>query len=151
MIHQIHTPEVLKNIPDGTIISWLRIPGDPTSAAVAFVHSEIEQEVDLDGRPIAAHTGPIVWISPGGWQPMTIDDAGITYPAEVIRWGDLTPSPEPMAESPSLPPLPLLPMIGGMSSPSSRQVALKCAAQRAVGNTEHVLEVATAFEKWLDR
>lgn len=32
----------LTNVPDGTLITWLRIPGDPTSEAVAFVRHEDE-------------------------------------------------------------------------------------------------------------
>lgn len=149
-----HTPiynaDELRNVPDGTIISWLRIPGDPASAAVAFVNHEIEQEVDLDGRP-TGHTGPITWISPGGWQSMTLEESSVTFPAEVLRWGGhmvpaAWPEPLPFTE------LPLLPRIGGTSS---RQVALECAARAWQGmrkpSDDEMIATAEAFEKWLDR
>lgn len=82
----IHDEHHLAVVPDGTVISWLRIPGDPTSEAVAFVR----REVDYDNPTV--HGGPhaTVWISPGGWDPMTIEQAGVTFPAHVIRWGDVS-------------------------------------------------------------
>lgn len=35
----------LRTLPDGTIISWLRVPGDRTSEAVAFVRREVSSGV----------------------------------------------------------------------------------------------------------
>ncbi|UXE04432.1 hypothetical protein SEA_FUNSIZED_61 [Mycobacterium phage Funsized] len=72
-------------VPDGTIITWLRIPGDRTSEAVAFVR----REVDYDSP--TPHGGPTVtvWISPGGWDPQTIESAGVNFPCRVVRWGNL--------------------------------------------------------------
>lgn len=74
----IPTADDLSELPDGSLISWLRIVGDETSRAVAFVHIE-KRGTDEE----------IVWISPGGWSPMSPDEAGILYPAQVVIWGDL--------------------------------------------------------------
>lgn len=59
----------LAALPDGSIVRWLRIEGDQTSEAVGILHRQ-------DGE---------TWVSPGGWDPMTINV--ITAPATVIRYG----------------------------------------------------------------
>jgi hypothetical protein len=71
----------LTNVPDGTLITWLRIPGDPTSEAVAFVRHEDDYETP------AAHGGPTrtTWVSPGGWAPQSPEEAGVTYPCHVVN------------------------------------------------------------------
>lgn len=79
----------LERVPDGTIISWLRIPGDSTSEAVAFVRVEAWR------APMTGETGRDVWISPGGWDPMSVEQAGVSFPATVIRWGEVAISEEP--------------------------------------------------------
>lgn len=62
----------LRTLPDGTIISWLRVPGDRTSSeAVAFVRREVSNG---SGFPQVD-----VWISPGGWDPQTIESAGCRF------------------------------------------------------------------------
>lgn len=166
----------LAALPDGSIITWLRIPGDETSEAIAFVHVEMEQCTDLDGRPLAfGNEAPgelpgmmrVVWISPGGWQPMTIEDAGVNYPVHVLRWGEGTDDdyqakvdqiqsrwawPEPP---------PLLPMLDGLHGGTwAREKALECASRfwagQAVGATgwvdhEQICTTAERFETWLDR
>ena len=63
-------------LEDGTIISWLRVPGDETSAALAFVHQEIDPDID-------SHE-PVLWVSPGGWSPQSPEQAGVTYPAMAL-------------------------------------------------------------------
>lgn len=68
-------------VPDGTIITWQRILGDPTSEAVAFVRRELDPADSL---------GVVVWVSPGGWDPQTIESAGVTFPCRVVRWGDVS-------------------------------------------------------------
>lgn len=83
----------LERVPDGTVISWLRIPGDSTSEAVAFVRREVE--TDHDDETETPVTREVVWISPGGWAPHTIESAGVTFPATVIRWGEVTVSEAP--------------------------------------------------------
>lgn len=84
----------LRTLPDGTIISWLRIIGDPTSEAVAFVRREVTNE---SGFPTVD-----VWISPGGWDPQTIESAGVTFPAHVVRLGEFNPEHYLGAELPLL-------------------------------------------------
>lgn len=85
----------LETLPDGTIITWLRIPGDDTSEAVAFVRRETDpvQNGGIDH---------VVWITPGGWQPMSPEEAGINYPCRVIRFGDFNPEHYSGAELPLL-------------------------------------------------
>lgn len=84
----------LRTLPDGTIISWLRIIGDNTSEAVAFVRREVTNE---SGFPTVD-----VWISPGGWDPQTIESAGVTFPAHVVRLGEFNPEHYLGAEIPLL-------------------------------------------------
>ena len=60
-------------LADGTLLTWERITGDATSMAIAFVHSEAD--------PDDPEADPVLWISPGGWQPVSPMQAGITYPA----------------------------------------------------------------------
>ena len=66
----------LTNVPDGTIITWLRIPGDSTSEAVAFVR----HEDDYDSPTTYGGPSRVTWVSPGGWHPQSPEDAGVTYP-----------------------------------------------------------------------
>lgn len=83
----VDTQAQLEALPDGTIISWLRIPGDETSRALAFVRVEV-----VTDQSFAYDVGErIVWISPGGWAPQTPESAEITYPVEVIRLGEFRP------------------------------------------------------------
>ncbi|AER48972.1 hypothetical protein CM14_gp59 [Mycobacterium phage Acadian] len=149
----------LETVPDGTVISWLRIPGDHTSEAVAFVRQEIEQRPcawsPADGRPINFAETRVTWISPGGWDPMSVEDAGVTFPATVIRWGEVPVNDEP------LPPQAFTLASGGTWS---RETALKAAVELFRGDTLYVLprngegpvlgpvlQVAEDFQAWLDR
>ncbi|QFP94676.1 hypothetical protein I5G59_gp56 [Mycobacterium phage LilMcDreamy] len=92
----IATPQQLAEVPDGTIISWLRINGDPTSEAVAFVRVE-HPDCDVLGLCTDPRCpGPTVWISPGGWDPMSIEQADVRFPATVIRWGEVNASEAPV-------------------------------------------------------
>ncbi len=84
----------LTNVPDGTIITWLRIPGDSTSEAVAFVRHEDDYDTPT------AHGGAVrtTWVSPGGWAPQSPEDAGVTYPC--VAHTELDPAePEILAEA----------------------------------------------------
>lgn len=166
----------IESVPDGTIITWLRIPGDSTSAAVAFVNHESEQNVDLDGRPTGPDNGMhrITWISPGGWQPMTVEDAGVTYPAQVLRWGENDhttdaeiirtasadwgryESPRTLPEFQRITVLPdppeFVPLLHGGTW--AREKALECASRvhaRLSWTTSNVLATAEDFEAWLNR
>lgn len=67
--------EALSVLPDGTIISWLRIPGDPTSRAIAFLRRDVDPETGDD----------LHWITPGGWEPMSPAQAAMTYPVSIVR------------------------------------------------------------------
>jgi len=138
--------EHLRTLPDGTIITWLRIPGDPTSEAVAFVRREVAWDTapPHSSRP----PKPIVWISPGGWDPKTIEQAGVTFPAQIVRWGEFMPDAVPVSD------LPLVAecLHGGTWA---REKALECAATYSTnchGFTERdVLTVAQRFQEWLER
>lgn len=160
-------------IPDGTIITWYRIPGDETSEAVAFVRQAYEYSgIREDEEAGIRSQEQVTWISPGGWDPMTIESAGITYPAKVLRWGNLLKDIEPdwsFAEQSAageteipVPPefqrLTVMPegwptIHGGTWA---REKALECAASvyRGGGHNVsggHVTSLAAEFETWLDR
>lgn len=164
-------------VPDGTIIRWLRIPGDETSEVVAFVRHETENV------PRSEHLGDssrmsrdVMWISPGGWQAMTLEDAGVTYPAEVLRWGSAASvadarakfdqiqadqkfsawpeHPEAFCSTPGM--INLDTLTGGTWA---RETALNAAAVVMAGeasnasnwiNAKQVTDMAEAFEEWLD-
>lgn len=159
--HALVDQSAIEAAPNGTIISWVRIPGDITSEAIAFIRQQDEwtpaSDPERDGE-----TRRVTWISPGGWDPMTIDQAGIRYPAHVIRWGEVDDYqekfnviqtqadgqwtwPEPPA---------MMPLTGGTWA---REKALECATQWTLSeaNTLHnvgtVLAIAERFEAWLDR
>lgn len=139
----------LEVVPDGTVISWLRIPGDPTSEAVAFVRREVETvHDDATERPL---TRAVVWISPGGWAPQTIESAGVTFPCHVIRWGDVSSTVITASEAPAA----VETLFAGGTYP--RDHALLCAATAWAGMSairdrdRTMLETAEKFEEWLRR
>lgn len=149
----IATVDDLHRVPDGTVISWLRIPGDHTSEAVAFVRREREiTAMDGGGRP--TEWDNVVWITPGGWQPMTPADAGVTYPATVIRWGEV-----PATEDPADPlPYPFAIPTIDTGGTWARQAALDAAARVWAGNavnahawveSDKVIDTAERFAAWL--
>ncbi|AYB70599.1 hypothetical protein SEA_SERENDIPITOUS_58 [Mycobacterium phage Serendipitous] len=152
----------LETVPDGTVISWLRIPGDHTSEAVAFVRQEIEQRPcawsPADGRPINFAETRVTWISPGGWDPMSVEEAGVTFPATVIRWGEVSASEQPPGIDH------LFSGVLDHGGTWSRETALKAAVELFRGDTLYVLprngggpvlgpvlQVAEDFQAWLDR
>jgi hypothetical protein len=143
----------LRTLPDGTIISWRRIPGDPTSEAVAFVRREIEAVSPEDGRPFHV----TVWISPGGWDPQTIEGAGVTFPCQVVRWGEFTPEAVPSNELPLLTETISGCLHGGTWSrekaldASARVHAGQMAGRLGMSGHADVLATAEVFEAWLDR
>ncbi|WAB09559.1 hypothetical protein SEA_WOOPER_56 [Gordonia phage Wooper] len=61
--------DAIKALPDGSLISWLRVPGDESSEAAAFVR----------------HEGDDTWLSPGGWDPLPI--SAVDLPAQIVRFG----------------------------------------------------------------
>ncbi|QHB37794.1 hypothetical protein I5G63_gp053 [Mycobacterium phage Imvubu] len=134
-------------VPDGTIITWRRIVGDPTSEAVAFVRREVDRYDD--GSPRVD-----VWISPGGWDPMTIEQAGVTYPAHVIRWGDVSTELLVGDEVPAL--VETLDRGGAYNRASALDAAARVAAGNAVNSrdwvdAEAVLIDADRYLEWLNR
>jgi len=155
----------LEALPDGSIISWLRIPGDETSRAIAFVRAEL--------RPMphdAEHDERVVWISPGGYSPQTPESAGVTYPAQVIIFGHFRPEDYPSGTEipvPQLSPPGLLcstdraeteflsrALVSGGTW--AREAALAAAAHLWSGQTirahaDTVIATAEKFEKWLER
>jgi hypothetical protein len=124
----------IESLPDGSIITWLRIPGDDTSEAVAFVR----------------HEDDVTWISPGGWEPMSIEDAGITYPARVVSWGgDMAKWPEtPPVELTQIPALEIV-----AATPNHRAHALECASRVYQGTREldKLVDAARWLEYWLGK
>jgi hypothetical protein len=137
----------LRVVPDGTIISWLRIPGDRTSEAVAFVRREVE----WDERPPSESERPqvTVWISPGGWDPKSIEEAGVRFPCQVVRWGDVS------TELITPPEAPLLAEAMIHGGTWAREKALESAVMFLAGrdgcSDATVLGTAGVFEAWLDR
>jgi hypothetical protein len=142
-ITHIHDADHLAVVPDGTIITWERIVGDPTSTAVAFVRTEID--LDHDSPSFGER---ITWISPGGWDPQSIESAGVTFPATVVRWGEVSST---VYTAPELPAVIETLEMGGTYH---RVSALDAAARVAAGTNqtdEGILATATAFERWLNR
>ena len=147
---EVYNEASLAHVPDGSIIEWERIVGDHTSTAVAYIHREVQ--TDADGRTIAE--GPVTWISPGGWQPMTVEEAGITYPVRVIRLGDDTPTHATgyLPELP-VPPVEVGTLLSGGTYP--RDKALECAARAWAGMSAirdrdgEIIKTAARFEEWL--
>lgn len=148
----IHDADHLAVVPDGTIITWERIPGDPTSEAVAFVRRDVDRWRDDDTG--YEHTTPVVWISPGGWAPQTIESAGVTFPAHVVRWGDVSVTAYTAPEVPTL--VETLDSGGAWN----RGQALECAARVRAGDAanardwvtpEQVTDMADVFLEWLTR
>ncbi|AXH68269.1 hypothetical protein SEA_TYDOLLA_59 [Mycobacterium phage Tydolla] len=139
---EIYDRASLENLPDGTIIEWLRVEDDRTSRAVAFVNVEIDYETPTP------HGGPtrVVWISPGGWAPMTVDLAGINYPVKVVQLGPFRADHMvPDMHDGGVLPIP--------SSPD-RRVALECAARVWEGQggrdrAKNVIDTAEQFLAWL--
>lgn len=157
----VDTQEQLEALPDGTIISWRRIPGDETSRALAFVRVEV-----VTDQSFAYDVGErIVWISPGGWAPQTPESAEITYPVEVIRLGEFRPEGlvaeqmraeyfTAMANAVDVPPPATFDLLHGGTW--ARETALKAAVHlygpdSVLPQLDHVLATAEAFEAWLDR
>jgi hypothetical protein len=148
-------------VPDGTIITWLRIPGDQTSEAVAFVRREVENlgpcgPYDVSG--VECGQKVTVWISPGGWDPQTIESAGVNFPCQVIRWGDVSAEQLIGSEIPAL--VETLESGGAWN----RGQALECAVRLFADNELYVLprngegpqlgvvlDTAERFEQWLER
>ncbi|AGT12957.1 hypothetical protein KAYACHO_53 [Mycobacterium phage KayaCho] len=139
----VNSAAELEQLPDGTIITWLRIPGDRTSEAVAFVRAEYESM-----GPGVRGMRRVTWISPGGWDPKSVEDAGVNFPC--VAFTDPSPYAEAEAE------VETFPLITGGTWP--REAALAAAAQVAAGNAvnsrewvgaEAVLTDAAVFADWL--
>lgn len=152
MIELLDTREQVEALPDGTIISWLRIPGDETSRAVAFVRVE-HPDCDVLGACTDQRCpGPTVWISPGGWQPLSIEDAQLTYPVQVVT--------KNLREHVNLSKIPVYAVPDPWPSVTggtwNRDKALDAAARLYVGHgmtggvDNEVLETAEYFLKWLN-
>lgn len=150
MSGQIRDEAHLNTVPDGTIISWQRIPGDPTSEAVAFVRREMSSEHHTACKfNECLCDGAVVWISPGGWQPMPPDEAGVTYPATVVRWGAFTAEHYLGGELATLGETLVACEHGGTWA---REKALEAAVILYAGCPEKFsLDTAEHFEHWLDR
>lgn len=138
-------------LADGTVIVWNRIEGDDTSKAVAFVHSETTDDLGFP-EPV------VLWVSPGGWMPMSPTGADIRYPAMALGTVD------ELAAGIGTPPLddallPLMAVPGGMATSAIdlRVEALKAAAQVWSGATvkpfrgSDVMGTADEFLAWLER
>lgn len=140
--HHIIDAHHLEVVPDGTIITWQRILGDPTSEAVAFVRREVEPT-----RP-GVRPAVVVWVSPGGWDPQTIESAGVTFPCQVVRWGDVSEELIRATDAPAF--------VETLESGGSyaRVAALDAAARVNAGTTAStgaILADADGFLEWLRR
>lgn len=141
-------------VPDGTIITWLRIPGDHTSEAVAFVRREVEYDDGPTGPTVHGGAHAVVWISPGGWDPQTIEQAGVRFPCRVVRWGELASQIVLGDEVPAL--VETLETGGSYNRATALDAAARVRAGDAVNardyvSAESVTDMATAFEEWLNR
>ncbi|ABD58560.1 hypothetical protein PBI_PIPEFISH_63 [Mycobacterium phage Pipefish] len=151
MMLEIYDRASLENLPDGTIIEWLRVEDDRTSRAVAFVNVEIDYETPTP------HGGPtrVVWISPGGWAPMTVDLAGINYPVKVVQLGPFRADHMvPDMHAGGLITAEFAPSTVTHLGPPDRHVALECAARVWEGKggpngAENAIDTAERFLAWL--
>lgn len=147
----------IEALPDGTTITWERIPGDATSRAIAFVHRGVDpdSEMDADG-----YRDMVTWISPGGWDPKSPEDAGINYPVHVVVYGDLTEwlfdggAPTAQSFMPDPPPLEFGTLLSGGTYPRDEAlrnaVALVAREYRREDDVEAaVLPIADVFAAWL--
>lgn len=138
----------LEALDDGTIITWLRIPGDRTSEAVAFIRKQREWSEETPADPLEPRAiVEVTWISPGGWSPMAIEAAGINFP--VVAFTD--PSRYDELDVPTLD-------YGGGTWP--REAALAAAARifqglgmegRSSRVAGYVTDTADIFVDWLSR
>lgn len=71
MTKRLDGPDAVAAQPDGTLISWLRVPDDESSRAVAFVRHHADE----------------AWISPGIGTPRSIDTIE-TFPVTVVAGPD---------------------------------------------------------------
>lgn len=157
MTLQVTDQAHLEALPDGTIITWLRIPGDETSRAVAFVRAEVEYDDGSNGP--TPHGGAVrtVWISPGGYSPQTPESAGVTYPAQVVWVGEFRPDDYPANyEYPQLTAPELLCETLTSGGTWAREKALDAAARFMQGcgdvnGPDEVIDAADRFTAWLDR
>lgn len=148
----LHSEAELCELPDGTLISWLRIPTDPTSKAIAFVNHEIE---DTGETSSAADLRRVTWVSPGGWDPKSPSEVGVTYPCVALgtleqlmvdHWAVMRDSMQfATAQSYTYD-------VGGTSVRSQAVFAAInwCAADRG-SRTEEMLAIAVDIEQWLTR
>lgn len=153
---RIYAYTELDSLEDGTVIVWERIPGDNTSLAIAFVHQVIE---DTGETSSAADLRTVTWVSPGGWQPMEPQDAGINYPCmalgtvhELIAWAPVDPSQIPVYAVPD----PWPTVSGGTWGRDTALAAASrvCGGRAADGQPVsggHVLNMAETFLRWLQR
>lgn len=157
-IGQITDLAQLVELPDGTLLRWLSVPGDESSAAVAYLRrTETERPGELGGV-----TTSELWISPGnGWEPEGVDV--LVLPVEVVLLGEthqLDSIPEmarlipqlPSMEVPAWPTLESGVLTSGGTYP--RDEALKAAARLYQGKAgpaiaEMVIETAELLMVWL--
>lgn len=141
---KVHDEAHLRTMPDGTIISWLRIVGDKSSEAVAFVRREV-----TSGQ---GYLQVDVWISPGGWDPMSIAEAGVTFPCQVVRVGEYQAEHYLGSEIPLLSET----LVSGVLDHGgtwAREKALECAARVNTGRggpAAVTLALASQFQDYLD-
>lgn len=131
----LYSESDLVGLPDHAAISWRRIPGDESSRAIAYVNVEADPD---------APAGLVVWLSPGGWQPMSPSDAGVTYPVtvEVLPWNYQSPL-APLEAGHGV-------LVSGGTWP--REHALEAATRLHAGrgvSVQVALDVADAFVDWL--
>lgn len=153
MIKQLNGHGDLFALADGELITWCRIDGDETSRCIAFFRREYDDDMPK---------GVALWLSPGGWEPMSPDVAGIKYPAIALgTFDEIVTTAHGMqvlvddVQPYTLPTVHTLD-VGG-SWPSLRVEALKAATvawqgMSAIRNRdETMLNTADEFLAWLER
>ncbi|URM86151.1 hypothetical protein SEA_BIGGITYBASS_51 [Gordonia phage BiggityBass] len=134
----VESLDELLTFPDGSLVCWQRIPGDLTSTAVAFLHTERVGDAEV-----------VHWLSPGGWDPQNPAEVIEVWPVQVLierpaedgeAGGELPSSIEPLS-------------FPERTDEDYRDRALTLAAQvaqsRPQSTTTHILTRAVAFENYL--
>lgn len=137
----VSSPDDLISLPDGTLVVWQRIAGDPTSMAVAFLHYERDDS-----------GGVTYWLSPGGWDPMGLEVIEHWNTAKVLVRVENEDGPEP-ADGPYEGSHVGPPLLPPRTDEDFRDRALSLAVQvmcsRQATTTTNTLDRAAYFETYL--
>lgn len=136
----VYNADQLASLPDNSLIMWEAVPGDPTSETVAFLRREHHPPLS---NPVPIPP-PTLWVTPGALgEPLAPTDAGVTYPARVMRYGGLDGTLDGVLPAP---------VLTTTDTFDIAATALECAVSYHAGDVrspESVIAVASEFADWL--